>query len=114
MHLLDCEECMHILDLYLLLQQHNEPMMNTTNNEAFLLDKDPTSAWVSCVAPMEQHCFSTPHSIHNHFVDGFIFDGMKVALSVAVAPTHSQLSLVETSHMYTLPDFITKLQEYNA
>ena len=29
-HLLDCEECIRLFDLYLLLWQHNKPLMNAT------------------------------------------------------------------------------------
>ncbi|KAI9574277.1 hypothetical protein HD554DRAFT_1983514, partial [Boletus coccyginus] len=86
--LLDHEEHMRILNLYLLLWQYNEPIMNTTSDEASFLDTlDPTVAWVSRVAPKEQHRFNTSCPICNYFVDSFISDSAEVALSVTVAPS---------------------------
>ncbi|KAF9234842.1 hypothetical protein BU15DRAFT_52103, partial [Melanogaster broomeanus] len=112
--LLDREERMRSFDLYLLLRQHKEPLVNATSDEARILYTDPTMGWVSRIAPSEQHRFNAPRPIHNHFANGFISDGAEVALSVTVAPDRSRLSLVETIGMYALPDFATKVQEYIA
>ena len=73
---------------------------------------DPTTAWVSHITPGTQHHFNAPHPVCNHFLKGFISDGTEAALSVTVAPDHSQLSLVEIACLYVLPDFTAKIQEY--
>ena len=89
--------------------------MNATGEEENLVVQvctDPMMAWVSHIAPGTQHHFNAPCPIHNHFLKGFISDGTEAALSVTVAPNRSQLSLVKIAHLYVLPDFIAKIQEY--
>ncbi|KAG9310720.1 hypothetical protein JVU11DRAFT_9321 [Chiua virens] len=110
--ILDREERMRSFDLYLLLQQHNEPLVNAADEEARLFYTDPTMAWVSRVAPQEQFRFKAPRPFRNHFANGFISDGVEAAMTVTKAPDRSYLSLVETCGIYALPDFIIKLQEY--
>ncbi|KAI6155646.1 hypothetical protein BKA82DRAFT_17490 [Pisolithus tinctorius] len=63
-HLLDHEERIHLFNIYLLLCEHNEPLVNATKDEENLLSlADPTSSWISCVAPGEQRHFNSPRSI---------------------------------------------------
>ncbi|KAI6111461.1 hypothetical protein EDD16DRAFT_1521945 [Pisolithus croceorrhizus] len=58
-HLLDHQECMCLMDVYLLLSNHKEPLVNAAAEEEELLSStNPTSAWISHVAPSEHHHFN--------------------------------------------------------
>ena len=103
---------MHSFDLYLLLQQHEELLVNATDKEAHIFYTDPTWAWVSCAAPQEQFCFNAPCLFHNHFMDSIISLGVEAAIIVTVAPNHSHVTSIEMCNIYRLADFIIKLCEY--
>ncbi|KAI6139186.1 hypothetical protein BKA82DRAFT_4332359 [Pisolithus tinctorius] len=112
-HLLDCEEHMHLLDVYLLLHEYNEPLVNAASNEADLLcSADPTSAWVSRVAPGEQYHFNSPRPICNIFTDGISSSGATAALSITITLDCTKLRIVDIGDIYMLPDFTARLEEY--
>ncbi|KAI6009745.1 hypothetical protein PISMIDRAFT_117447 [Pisolithus microcarpus 441] len=113
--LLDREECIHLLDVYLLLCEHDEPLVNAAEDEENLLcSADPTSTWISCVVPGEQHHFKAPRSICNLFTKGLMSNGATAALSVTVTPNRSKLKIADISNLYALPNFATGLNEYVA
>ncbi|KAI6020817.1 hypothetical protein BKA83DRAFT_4464486 [Pisolithus microcarpus] len=113
--LLDCQECMHLMDVYLLLCEHNEPLVNASADEEELLSSnDPTSAWISHVAPSEQCRFNSPRLIHNLFTKGLLSNGTPATLSVTITPDCKKLSTCDIADIYALPDFATQLAEYVA
>ncbi|KAI6098239.1 hypothetical protein EV401DRAFT_2148854 [Pisolithus croceorrhizus] len=112
-HLLDRQERMHLMDVYLLLSEHKEPLVNATAEEEELLSStDPTSAWISRIAPSEHRCFNSPRSIRNLFAKGFLSSGTPAALSVMSTPDHKKLNVCDVANIYALPDFATRLVEY--
>ncbi|KAI6022134.1 hypothetical protein BKA83DRAFT_102958 [Pisolithus microcarpus] len=111
--LLDREERMRLLDVYLLLHKYDKPLINAAEDEQSLLSSvDPTSAWVSRVAPGEQCRFDSPRSIRNLFIGGLISSGATAALSVTVVPDRTELGIADIAAIYSLPDFATQLNEY--
>ncbi|KIO11448.1 hypothetical protein M404DRAFT_126753 [Pisolithus tinctorius Marx 270] len=111
--LLDREERMRLLDVYLLLHEYNEPLVNAASDEEDLLcSADPTSAWVSHVAPGEQYHFNSPRPTRNIFTDGISSSGATAALSVTITPDRTKLRIVDIGDIYMLPDFTTRLEEY--
>ncbi|KIK12718.1 hypothetical protein PISMIDRAFT_32753, partial [Pisolithus microcarpus 441] len=104
-----------LLDVYLLLREHDEPLVNAAKDEENLLcSADPTSTWISRVVPGEQHHFKAPRSIRNLFTKGLMSNGATAALSVTVTPDRSKLKIADISNLYALPDFTTGLNEYVA
>ncbi|KAI5983005.1 hypothetical protein F5J12DRAFT_787988 [Pisolithus orientalis] len=90
--LLDCEEHMCLLDVYFLLHEYNEPLVNAASNEEDLLcSADPTSAWVS---------------------NGISSSGATAALSITITPDHTKFRIVDIGDIYMLPDFTARLKEY--
>ncbi|KIN93699.1 hypothetical protein M404DRAFT_35826 [Pisolithus tinctorius Marx 270] len=111
--LLDRKECMCLLDVYLLLHEYNEPLVNAASDEEDLLcSADPTLAWVSCVAPSEQYHFNSPWPIRNIFTDGISSSGATAALSITITPDCTKLRIVDIGDIYMLPNFTTRLEEY--
>ena len=111
--LLDHEERMRLMDLYLLLRKHEKPLINAIGDkESVCLLTDPTMVWIARVAPGEQRRFDSPHPIRNHFTKGLVSE--HAALSVTVSPDCSQLNLAEIGQLYSLPEFAIKIQEYIA
>ncbi|KIO01510.1 hypothetical protein M404DRAFT_28551 [Pisolithus tinctorius Marx 270] len=111
--LLDREECIRLFDVYLLLREHNEPLVNATEDEENLLcSADPTSSWISRVAPGEQCHFNSPHSIRNLFTKGLMSKGTVAALSVTITPDRVKLNITDISTTYALPDFFKRVNEY--
>jgi hypothetical protein len=112
-HILDREERMRQFDLYLLLHQHNQALINAVVDEdEEVYATDPTMAWVSRVAPDEQHHFSAPRPIRNHFTKGILSDSANAALTVTRAPDSSNLSWPDVMRIYGLPDLHHKVTEY--
>ncbi|KAI6115800.1 hypothetical protein EDD17DRAFT_1470754 [Pisolithus thermaeus] len=112
--LLDHEERIRLLDVYLLLHEHDEPLVNAAEDEENLCSTDPASTWISRVAPGEQHHFKAPRSIRNLFTKGLMSNGATAALSVTVTPDRSKLKIADISNLYALPDLTTRLNEYVA
>ncbi|KAG2361131.1 hypothetical protein BDR07DRAFT_1486222 [Suillus spraguei] len=109
----DREEWMRQFDLYLLLRQHNHALVNAVIDEdEEVYTMDLTMAWVSCVAPNEQHHFSAPRPIRNHFTKGILSDSTNAALTVTCSPDGSNLSWPDVMHTYGLPDLCHKVTEY--
>ena len=104
--------CIPLTYVYLLLQQHEEPLMNAANEEACLFYTDPTQAWVSHAAPQEQFCFNASRPFYNHFTDSVISSGAEAAMTVTVAPNRSHVTSVEMCNIYGLSNFVIKLCEY--
>ncbi|KAI6009132.1 hypothetical protein EDC04DRAFT_2610724 [Pisolithus marmoratus] len=114
-HLLDHEEHIHLLDIYLLLCEHDEPLVNATKDEENLLcSADPTSTWISHVAPGEQCHFNSPQSICNLFTKGLMSSGATAVLSVTITPNCSKLKIADIGNVYALPDLALMLNEYVA
>ncbi|KAI5998547.1 hypothetical protein F5J12DRAFT_928852 [Pisolithus orientalis] len=112
-HPLDHKEHMRLLDVYLLLHKYNEPLVNAASDEEDLLcSADPTSAWVSHVAPGKQYHFNSPWPIHNIFTDGISSSSATTALSITITPDCTKLRIVDIGDIYMLPDFTTRLEEY--
>lgn len=110
---LNREENLLQADIYLLLREHNEPLMNAAQEEeSYIRDTDPTFAWSARVAPEEQHRFNAPRPIRNHFVKGFLSDNTKAALSVATSADRSKLTFAQAAELYSLPDFLPMLKDY--
>ncbi|KAG1829890.1 hypothetical protein DFJ58DRAFT_719664 [Suillus subalutaceus] len=111
--ILDREERMRQFDLYLLLHQHNHALVNAVIDEdEEVYATDPTMAWVSRVAPDEQHHFSAPRPIRNHFTKGILSDSANAALTVTRSPDGSNLSWPDVMRTYGLPDLRHKVTEY--
>ncbi|KAI6156556.1 hypothetical protein BKA82DRAFT_3964805, partial [Pisolithus tinctorius] len=111
--LLDREERIRLFDVYLLLREHNEPLVNATEDEENLLcSADPTSSWISRVAPGEQRHFNSPRSIRNLFTKGLMSKGTVAALSVTITPDRVKLNIADIGTTYALPDFFERLNEY--
>ncbi|KAG2352440.1 hypothetical protein BDR07DRAFT_1384263 [Suillus spraguei] len=109
-HILDREEQMRQFDLYLLLHQHNHALVNAVVDEdEEVYATDPTMAWVSRVAPDEQHHFSAPRPIWNHFTKGILSDSANAALTVTRSPDGSNLSWPDVMRTYGLPDLRHKM-----
>ncbi|KAI6095783.1 hypothetical protein EDD17DRAFT_1774437 [Pisolithus thermaeus] len=113
-HLLDREEHIRLLDVYLLLCKHDEPLVNAAEDEENLCSTDPASTWISHVAPGEQHHFKAPRSIRNLFTKSLMSNGATAVLSITVTPDRSKLEIADISNLYALPDLTTRLNEYVA
>ncbi|KIK15168.1 hypothetical protein PISMIDRAFT_39543, partial [Pisolithus microcarpus 441] len=72
---------------------------------------DPTSTWVSHIAPGEQHHFKAPQSIHILFTKGLMSDSTTAVLSITVTPNHLKFKIADISNHYTLPDLTARLNE---
>ncbi|KAG1812754.1 hypothetical protein EV424DRAFT_1542015 [Suillus variegatus] len=111
--ILNREERMRQFDLYLLLRQHNQALINAVVDEdEEVCATDLTMAWVSHVAPDEQHHFSAPRPICNHFTKGILSNSANAALTVTCSPDGSNLSWPDVMHTYGLPDLRHKVTEY--
>ncbi|KAG2370253.1 hypothetical protein BDR07DRAFT_1503414 [Suillus spraguei] len=104
---------MQQFDLYLLLFQHNHALVNAiVDEDEEVYAMDPTMAWVSRVAPDEQHHFSAPRPIQNHFTKGILSDSANAALTVTRSPDGSNLSWPDVMRTYGLPDLRHKVTDY--
>ncbi|KAG1735664.1 uncharacterized protein EDB91DRAFT_1238174 [Suillus paluster] len=109
-HILDCQEQMRQFDPYILLCQHNQALINAVVDEdEEVYTMHPTMAWVSQVAPDEQHHFSAPRPICNHFTKGILSNNANAALTVTRTPDCSNISWPDVMHTYGLPDLHHKM-----
>ena len=108
MDILNCKETIHLFDLYNVLHQAKETVMETVvqakSKEVTTLDL--TLEFIQHVAPEMESTFCSPHTFHNHFQNSkslLSVDG-EVVLHVTVSPDHRMLNMASMQAMYNLPD----------
>src|SRR5947209_4805306 len=103
---------MQLMDLYLLLHEHNKPLVNVIDNKDLLCSEDLIFRWVSHVALGEQQYFKCQCPICNLFTNGFISNNSATVLSVTATADQVNIRIADISTIYALLDFAAKLEEY--
>ena len=114
--ILNCEETVHLFDLYLILRQaeHSaiENVIDSEREEVTIMD--PALEFIRQVAPEKESTFKGPCPFCNHFdnPNSFVSDLGDVALHVTVKPDRKALPVFDMQALYQLPDLITLLSRY--
>ncbi|KAF8837316.1 hypothetical protein BDN67DRAFT_991809 [Paxillus ammoniavirescens] len=112
--ILDCEEKMRLFDLFTLLSNHGQSLINSvvTKENDELTSSDPALAWISRVVPTEEKQYEAPRPAQNHFVKGILSTDTSTALHVTITPDCKRISLEELSQLTKLPDITQAVINY--
>jgi len=105
--ILNCEERMHLFNLYSLMRSHDVSMINTVTDleQSYVTYVDPALSWVQEVLPGEQICLIGPHPICNHFLKGILHKDSQATFNLTVKPDSSHLTIQQLLLMYKLREF---------